>query len=624
MQREDEWKEVTSLPAAPAAPARSQGQSDGWKDVQGFSAQQAQPQRDYTWGEVPRQALRNFPASLGGVYKDTLSALASPIQTGKAAFQMLGGAAISALPEGGQQWLMSVANDPAKMQESINMARAAGGQIAQDYGTSEGFRRKLAEDPAAVLADFSILFSGGAAATARTAPAVSSGLRAAENLTNPFVPLAAVAETRVPGTNKSLSQVGSDVGASVSDILSGRRGESTARNIIRQTLGEQNIPTIEQLSDPRFRDMSAAEAVLASGVDRPQFQALARDVASIDPQNRYFQREQARPAQRQAALAAVTPDEATAIANREIAANPLYLRGRDPNALVDQAGVAEIIKNIDTTIEQNRGNKQLREALNTVKQGLKGSKTASQVASVDDSIRGLLGSRDNAFIQGQLMDVRRQIDGVLPDLQKARQTFAQMSEPVNQAQILGEMQQRLRGPLDVERPGQFMRVLGEGEGALIKRSTGAPRFEQGDLMRILTEEQGRAVTGVSEQLMRESQMARQAQRGEPGYRAILEQNQPFNFRIPNVLNRTVMVTNRTLALLENNISKSTQNALEKAMYSGADLNEFLKTVPVTERPVIRQALDQATNINTMRNVGLIERLQEDEEPYRAELRGMVR
>ena len=620
MRQDDGWKEIKTLPARqPSAPMTQQPQDDGWRESTRFAAPGAPtPPRDYTWSEVPRQAVRNFPSSLGGVYMDTLSAITSPIETGKAMAQMLGGAAISALPEGGQQWLMSVANDPAKMQESINMARAAGGQIAQDYGTAAGFRRKLAEDPAAVLADFSILFSGGAAATARTAPTASAALRFAEDLTNPLALAPALAETRIPGTQTSLSQVGT----TARDFVTGAGGERVARNIITEALGPQNVPTIAQLTDPRFRDMSAAEAVLASGVNRPQFQALGAQVARSDPQNLYFNREEAQRAQRQQSLAAVTPDEQRARAFRSEAADPYYQAARE-----QVVSVTPDLRSSLNALPNNILNEARKLArldpegpgqLNLAGDVIDGRTMGYISAAIRDELAKPQATTTTGRTQrrmlGERLDViTREMESQIPDFRTGRQVFAELSPEVNQAQVLSEMQRRLTGPLDQERPGQFMRVLGEGEEAMLRRSTGSPRYQEGDLMNILSAEQGRVVTDVSDQLTRQAEMARLAQRGQEGLLEILAENRPLARRIPGMLQREVLLANRAISLLEGRVSKTTQDALRRAMFSGEDLNRFMNSVPSTERRIVNQVIDQVFDAQNLRNVGLIERLQEEEE-----------
>ena len=581
-------------------------------------------QRDYSWSEVLPAARQNLPRSARQFYGDVATAVLNPIDTAVATAQLAGGAAMAALPEGARNWLMSVGNNPERMQQSIDMARAAGGQLADRYGTMAGFRRALAEDPVSVAADFSTLLSGGAGATARIAPTASRTLQSAADFTNPLLPMAALSEAKVPLTDRTVGQNLSVAGGTLWDAVTGNAGERVARNIITAALGEQNIPTIAQLTDPRTRNMPAGEAVLAAGVNRPQFQALARNVAEPDPQNLFFQQEQAAQAQRQGLLSAVTPDLEQATTARSAVTDPMFRQTRVPPQPVN---TQPILENIDRIIQENVGNKALVSAMNTVREGVQDSTNSQQLSSVVSSINALLDSKENKFIRTNLNEVKRQVVESVPGLQEARQTFAEMSAPVNQAQVLREMQARLTGPLDAERPGQFMRVLGQGEEALIKSRTGTPIFQEGDLMRMLTEEQGRAVTEVSDQLRRQAEMTRQADRGRAGLLNILEENRPLGARIPNVLNRTVMIANRTLNLLEGRVSKATQSALENAMLSGENLSTFINSRPITERGLIRDALNaanEAANIDQFRNLGVIEQLTEEEQPFRAELRGMAR
>jgi hypothetical protein len=576
--------------------------------AQSVLRQSAPAQRDYSLGEIVPAAVTNFPSSAANFYGGIVDAVTSPIDTIKSVFQLGGGAALAALPKNAQDFLMSVGNDPAKMQESINMAKAAGGFYADRYGSASGFKRAIAEDPVGVAADFSTLLSGGATATARVAPTASKVSQALADFSNPMAPFALAAETRVPGTGRTVGENIATGGGLLYDVATGRAGERTARNILTQSIGESNLPAVAQLSDPRFANMSAAEAVLAAGVNRPQFQTLARDVAATDPNNVFFQREMAAPQARQQALASVTPNLSQAIEARSAAANPLYEAARDFNLPVN---TESIVKSIDETLKANPGNTKLRSALLDVKKGVRKSKNAGELSSVNDNIKSLLDSRDNRFIQGNLINIREQINALIPGMAEAKQTFADMSRPVNQATVLNEMQRRLTGPMDQERPGQFMRVLGEGEEALLKRSTGAPRFQEGDLMKILSEEQGRVVTDISDQLRRERTMDVQARRGAQGLEQIMDQNRPLGFRVPNVLNRTVMVTNRTLNILEGKISDSTRASLEKAMLSGDNLNKFINDLPNKDRSAVLNAVRQAgemVTIDQARNVGLLQQV----------------
>jgi hypothetical protein len=579
--------------------------------------------RDYTLSEIPLAAVTNLPRSAANFYGGIVDAVTSPIDTIKSVFQLGGGAALAALPKGAQDFLLSVGNDPAKMQESINMAKAAGGFYADRYGSAEGFKRAIAEDPVGVAADFSTILSGGAAATTRM-PAVSANLQRAATLTNPVAPLTQVFQGQVPFTQRTIPEMVSQGAGAVTDIVSGNAGKLLASKIAKETLGPDNVPRARALTGSQFDNMTAGEAASAAGIYAPEFQALYSRVSGENPQF-FGARNLEMESRRQGLLQAVTPDEAAARQARASATDPMFQAARDFNLPVN---TTDIIKNIDDTLKANPGNKTLRSALLEVKKGVRKSKTAGELSSVVDGIKTQLASRDNKFVQGNLIDIREQINALIPGLGEARQTFAQMSAPVNQAQVLGEMSRRLTGPLDAERPGQFMRVLGEGEGALLKRSTGAPRFEQGDLMRLLTEEQGSAVTQVSDQLRQQANMARQSTEGSQALASIMERNQAIPQRVPNVLNRTIMVINRALALLSGNVRATTMERLDKAMRSGSDLNELLNAVPAAEKNAILQAISRAgseISPDKLRNIGLIEQVTQQDESQipRIELRNMA-
>jgi hypothetical protein len=144
------------------------------------------PRQSYGAMEVPGAAIANLPASAkrfaGGLYE----AITSPVQTLKAAADVAAGALQNVLPEKAVNFINQFDGNPEASKRAVDMANAVGGLYKERYGTYEGIKRTLAEDPVGAAADLSTLLTGGAAATSRVAPAVSSALKTAAVATNPL------------------------------------------------------------------------------------------------------------------------------------------------------------------------------------------------------------------------------------------------------------------------------------------------------------------------------------------------------------------------------------------------------------------------------------------------------
>ena len=144
------------------------------------------PRKNYALSEVPGQAISNIPASAkrfaGGLYE----AITSPIQTAKGVLDIGAGALQKALPESAVNFINQFEGNPAAAARAVEAANAAGGLIKDRYGSYEGIKRTLAEDPVGAAADLSTLLTGGSMASARVAPGLSKTLQTASVATNPL------------------------------------------------------------------------------------------------------------------------------------------------------------------------------------------------------------------------------------------------------------------------------------------------------------------------------------------------------------------------------------------------------------------------------------------------------
>jgi hypothetical protein len=75
------------------------------------------------------------------------------------------------------------------------------------------------------------------------------------------------------------------------------------------------------------------------------------------------------------------------------------------------------------------------------------------------------------------------------------------------------MTDKLARPVGGESPTAFLDVLGKGEKAMLKKSTGFPRYEAGDLPKVLNPEQMAAVDAVKASIERKAAFDRMASEG---------------------------------------------------------------------------------------------------------------
>lgn len=144
------------------------------------------PRKNYALSEVPGEAISNVPASAKRFATGLYEAVTSPIQTAKGVLDIGAGALQKVLPEGAVNFINQFEGNPAAATRAVEAANAVGGMFKDRYGSYEGIKRTLAEDPVGAVADLSTLLTGGSMAIARDAPAVSKILQTASVATNPL------------------------------------------------------------------------------------------------------------------------------------------------------------------------------------------------------------------------------------------------------------------------------------------------------------------------------------------------------------------------------------------------------------------------------------------------------
>jgi hypothetical protein len=151
------------------------------------STSQAQPQMasstnsTMTPTQVATSAIMNFPSSLYNMATDVFSSVTDPIKTASDLGTLFVGATSKIL---GEPFFES---DLAKQMrlKGEKSAEQLGAFLGNRYGSVENAKQALATDPAGVLSDASLIFTGGAGLLPKASTA-SKVLSTAANITNPL------------------------------------------------------------------------------------------------------------------------------------------------------------------------------------------------------------------------------------------------------------------------------------------------------------------------------------------------------------------------------------------------------------------------------------------------------
>lgn len=151
---------------------------DGLAERYLSQAKKVQEETPLTAGQVVKGAVSNLVPSTAKMVGDIVSAISSPLQTGKAVLDVAAGTLQNILPE---SIVQAVGEDKASRQAANQVAQ----MYVDKYGSIEGAKRAIATDPAGVMADISTVLTGGSMAAAK-APQISAKLSQAASMVDPL------------------------------------------------------------------------------------------------------------------------------------------------------------------------------------------------------------------------------------------------------------------------------------------------------------------------------------------------------------------------------------------------------------------------------------------------------
>lgn len=392
------------------------------------------------------------------------------------------------------------------------------------------------------------------------------------------------------------------------DAASGKLIQVKAGKIVRELAGDA-VDAVRNAAASAPANLTAGQAV--ANVRAPAIQTLQSrmNARNINESTRLAEQEIA---DRAANLQRVTPDKAAAEAARTAGTKPYYAISDKTIVPIDNelksiferlpegtiTAAKELAKRegrpfifgetIPGTQAATRtgGTPQITgESLHYIKRAL-----SDIVTSPATKNAGIDAQR---VTQGVLNDYVNLVETKIPEYGIARQAFKTGSEPVNQAVVLNKMREILSTKEGRESAKPFLNALGKGEQALLKKATGYPRYQEGDLSKLLTPQQMDTVTDIAAQLDRNLVMAEYAGLGKDRYANTLRKETGL-FRIPNILSPKVAITNEGLSLLEGKINDKLMLELEKGVQSGKSLAKLIDTLPASDRTLVLRLLKSKT------------------------------
>lgn len=303
---------------------------------------------------------------------------------------------------------------------------------------------------------------------------------------------------------------------------------------------------------------------------------------------------------RMSALRAVTPDIDAAVTARRVATEPLYgqadkaavqiddeiraLFKRMPQGTLKKAADIARMEGKQFTVQGANDARLISgENLHYIKRAL--SDIANQPAATSG-----IGRDTQSAARGVLEDFIGAFENRVPVYETARKTFSAQSAPVNQAKVLQAMQDVLSGQGGAERVTPFMNVLGRGEQALLKRSTGFPRYD--DIGQVLAPEQMRAVKRVESELLRELEKRSLAKNVDTKYLFDIAEEGKGAISIPNLLSRPAMIANFIMKKFGQGADDKIAQDMANLMINNppAFAAKYLKDVPKSEQAAVIEAI----------------------------------
>lgn len=523
--------------------------------------------------------LGNVGTSGGKMLGGIAQAVAHPIDTANAVVDTLAGAVQNILPKEVVDFVHR--NEPEALaqadKKAIEVANAVGGEYKKRYGSAEALANTLYTDPVGAAADLSMLFTGGASATGKLGlSGTSAKLGAAGAYTNPMTPVVKVAAAPFQLAAKGTGYVRNMLAPKEAALIAASEGK-----------GQDIVNALRNYDDMVAGVRPTAGTVVAGQMPATKYAALQRDLSEQLP-TPYYERGQSNVAARGEALGTIAQDEAAlkaAEAARKAATKPLYeaadtqiIKADDTlNTLLERPSMEKALARAKTLAEERNETFQMGKNVPEQKVGsaivdvdgkpldvktipaeyakFNGKSLHYLKLALDDLIKDPksfgLGSNEIGAIKNTRTEFLNWFENKSNSYKAARETYADMSKPVNIMQVGQYLEGKLKPAIETsvgERAGVFSAAVKEAPTTL-KRSTGQTRLDTLD--QILEPEQVKIVESIRKDLAREAEFAKQATEGGKSGRTFPAP--PAS--LPNFMSRVTAVANVILTRLQGKINQ---------------------------------------------------------------------
>ena len=124
------------------------------------SPKPAEKSKPMGYGEMVGQAITNIPSSAGNLVSGLYHAVTNPVQTASGIMDVAAGGLQNAMPKSVVDFVNKFESNPEAAQRAVIAANEAGGALKQRYGSVEGIKNTIANDPVGAMADLSTLITG--------------------------------------------------------------------------------------------------------------------------------------------------------------------------------------------------------------------------------------------------------------------------------------------------------------------------------------------------------------------------------------------------------------------------------------------------------------------------------